>query len=161
MAEVRPRAAVLATIGAAGIGASAYFVWLDNRAPELIPLRKLLFVGDITGDAPTYWQSMAAPLVVVSAIALLGSFALSRLILLIGFLLGLTTVGLWAATDLLEVEGGVSMDMIGAGLWVNVGALVVLLIGLIALRRKGEPDEEEDDEEYTPNQFTPRGFGDN
>lgn len=158
MAEVRPRAAVLATIGAAGIGASAYFIWLVNRSPELIPLRKLLFVGEVTGDAPSYWQSMAAPLVVVSAIALIGALALSRLLLLIGFLLGLTTVGLWVVTDLLEVEGGISLDKLGAGIWVNLGALIALLIGLIALRQRSEDDEEDD--EFSPTPFSPKGFGD-
>jgi hypothetical protein len=159
MAEVRPRAAVLATIGAAGLGASAYFVWLTNRAPELIPLRKLLFVGEVAGDAPSYWQSMAAPLVVISALGLLGALVLSRLILLIGFLLGLTTLGLWIATDLLEVEGGISLDKIGTGVWVNLGSLLVLLVGLIALRRGGEEDEDEDDE-FSPTPFSPKGFGD-
>ncbi|GAB3411454.1 hypothetical protein [Flindersiella endophytica] len=151
MGQVRPRAAVLSTIGAAGIGASAYFVWLTSRTPEQIPLRKLLFVGDVTGDATSYWQSMAAPLVVISALCLIGALALSRLVLLIGLLLGATTVGLWVATDLLDVEGGLQLNSIGrtvgVGAWVCLGALVVLLIGLVSLRRRGDEEDEEYDEE--------------
>lgn len=151
MAQVRPRAAVLSTIGAAGIGASAYFVWLTSRTPEQIPLRKLLFVGDVTGDATSYWQSMAAPLVVISALCLIGALALSRLVLLIGLLLGATTVGLWVATDLLDVEGGLQLNSIGrtvgVGAWVCLGSLIVLLIGLVALRGRGDEDEEYDEEE--------------
>jgi hypothetical protein len=152
MGQVRPRAAVLSTIGAAGIGASAYFVWLSSRTPEQIPLRKLLFVGDVTGNAASYWESMAAPLVVISALCLIGALALSRLVMLIGLLLGLTTVGLWVATDLLDVEGGLQLGSIGRtvglGAWVCLGALIVLLIGLVALRKRGyDEDEEFEDEE--------------
>ena len=142
MAQVRPRAAVLATIGAAGIGASAYFVWLAGRTPEQIPLRKLLLVGEVTGDATSYWQSMAAPLVVVSAVALLGAVLLSRLVLLVALLLGLTTAGLWAATDLLETEGPITVDAIGIGAWISAGAMLLLLIGLSALRKRGPDDED-------------------
>lgn len=151
MGQVRPRAAVLSTIGAAGIGASAYFVWLTSRTPEQIPLRKLLFVGDVAGEATSYWQSMAAPLVVVSAICLIGALALSRLVLLIGLLLGLTTVGLWVATDLLDVEGGLQLSSIGrtvgVGAWICLGALLVLLVGLLALRGRGDEDEDYDEED--------------
>jgi len=155
MAQVRPRAAVLATIGAAGIGASAYFVWLAGRTPERIPLRKLLLVGEVTGDAPSYWQSMAAPLVVVSALALVGAVLLSRLVLLVAFLLALTTAGLWVATDLLETDGPITVDIIGIGAWICAGAMFLLFIGLCALRKRDTDDEDVETDEDEPDAEEP------
>ncbi|HEY6740476.1 MAG TPA: hypothetical protein VI076_16655 [Actinopolymorphaceae bacterium] len=162
MAQVRPRAAVLATIGSVGVAAGAYFAWTGGRLAQEVPLRKLLFV-DVSGDAPSYWMSMAAPLAVVAGLGVLGALLLSRVVLLIAFLLGAATVGLWSATDLVE-SGSVTLGSIGLGAWITVGALLLTLISLIALRTRGDEDEDdldpEDDDEVRPFRPSPSSYTD-
>ncbi|HEY6740384.1 MAG TPA: hypothetical protein VI076_16185 [Actinopolymorphaceae bacterium] len=165
MAQVRPRAAVLATIGSVAVAAGAYFAWTGGRLAQEIPLRKLLFV-DVSGDAPSYWMSMAAPLAVVAGIGVLGALLLSRVVLLIAFLLGAATVGLWSVTDLIE-SGSVTLGSIGLGAWITAGALLLVLISLIVLRTRGDDEDDlddaldpEDDDEVRPYSPTSRSYGD-
>lgn len=154
MGQVRPRAAVISTVGALGVAASAYFEWTTNGgAADAVPLQRLLFASEVP-SSPEYWQSMAAPLVVVGGIGVLGTLLLSRVVLLISFLLGVATAGLWVATEVLESSDGFSIDSVRLGGWVLLGALLVLLIGLIALRN-GQ-DDEEDEDDITPFSPTPR-----
>src|SRR5206468_2919684 len=96
MTDIRPRAAVLATIGAIAVAASAYFDWLGNRSPRDTQLERLLLQSDSTATASSYWMSMAAVLAAVGAIGVLGTLLLSRLVVWLAFLLALATLALWA-----------------------------------------------------------------
>ncbi|MBM7787731.1 hypothetical protein [Tenggerimyces flavus] len=154
MATVRPRAAVLATVGSLGIAASAYMAWFDSRVADTVPFVRVLFGGSPTDTAVSYWQSMAAPLVIVGAIGTLGALALSRALLWLTFVLGLVTVGLWGTNEILD-RGAASLAIgdFGTGAFVAVAGLLVLLVSTIALR--GGSDETDPDEVSA----LPRGYG--
>jgi hypothetical protein len=149
--DIRPRAAVLATIGALAVAASAYFDWLDSRSPDQIPVEQLLLQPGPAETAASYYQSMAAPLVVIGAIGVLATLFLSRALLWVTFLLALATLGLWVTTVVLEVSpGDLAISDVQPGAWINLGAVVLLLIGAAALRGRGDEDMDEDDEFDTP-----------
>ncbi len=146
MKEIRPRAAVLATIGSIAVAASAYFDWLGNRSPVDTPVQRLLLQPDAGDAASSYWMSMAASLVVAGAIGTVGTLLLSRLVIWLGLLLGAATVGLWAATALSETSPNELVADLQPGAWISVGAIVLMLLGAVALRRrKDDLDEDEDD----------------
>lgn len=149
MTAIRPRAAVLATVGALGVASSAYFDWFGNDSPRQIRLERLLMQPDANGQATSYWLSMAAPLAVAGAIGVLGTLLLVRLLVWLSFLVGLVTVALWAtetAFDVAEIQA----NDIQPGAWISLGGLVLLVIGAAALRRRspaGEDDAEENESE--------------
>ena len=154
MATVRPRAAVLATVGSLGFAASEYMAWFDSRAADTVPLVRMLLGGSPTDTSVSYWQSMAAPLVVVGALGVLGALALSRAVLWIAILLGLATLGLWGTNELTDRgTSGLGLDDFGAGAYVAVASILVLLVSTIALR--GGSDTEEANEVTA----LPRGYG--
>jgi hypothetical protein len=151
MTDIRPRAAVLATIGALAVAASAYFDWLGSRSPDQIPVEQLLLQPDPAETAASYYQSMATPLVVVGAIGVLATLFLSRALLWVTFLLALATLGLWVTTVVLEVDPGeLVVSDIQAGAWINLGAVILILIGAAALRRRDDDDLDDEDEFETP-----------
>jgi hypothetical protein len=84
MAGIRPAAAVLALFGSLGVGFSAYLDWLDGRAPDEIPIR--LLVDDVTGEAPSYWRSLAVPLGIASVVGIVGVLLRSRSMLALAFI---------------------------------------------------------------------------
>jgi hypothetical protein len=148
MTDIRPRAAVLATVGALGVASSAYFDWFADNSPRQIRLEQLLMQPDANGQATSYWLSMAAPLAVAGAIGVLGTFLLVRLLVWLSFLVGLVTVALWATETAFDVAE-IQLNDIQPGAWVSLGGLLLLLIGAAALRRRRPADEEapaEDDE---------------
>lgn len=154
MATVRPRAAVLATVGSLGIAASAYMAWFDSRVADTVPFVRVLFGGSPTDTAVSYWQSMAAPLVVVGALGVLGALALSRAVLWLTFVLGLVTVGLWGTNEVLDRDpASLGVGDFGAGAYVAVASLLLLLITTIVLR--GGSDGMDPDEVSA----LPRGYG--
>jgi hypothetical protein len=79
--------------GFLGVGFSAYLDWLNGRAPDEIPIR--LLVDDITGEAPSYWWSLALPLVISSVVGILGVLLRSRGLLALAFIAGLGTFVWW------------------------------------------------------------------
>lgn len=146
MSDIRPRAAVLATIGALAVAASSYFDWLGNRSPRDTQLERLLLQSDSTDAASSYWMSMAAPLAVIGALGVLGTLALSRLVLWLTFLLALATVALWATGAVFDAApGGLVLADVQPGAWVNLGGVILLLIGAAALRQRTDEDDEEDE----------------
>ncbi|HEY8454957.1 MAG TPA: hypothetical protein VIL34_05150 [Actinopolymorphaceae bacterium] len=151
MTDIRPRAAVLATLGAIAVAASAYFDWLAGRSPRDIPVQQLLLQGGSTDTVMDYWQSMATPLVVISAIGVLGALFLSRFLLWLAFLFDLAALGLWVASVVLEASPGeVVVGDLQAGAWIALGSVILLLIGAAALRRRPNEVEEEDEFETPP-----------
>lgn len=152
MTPVRPRAAVLATIAALALAASAYFPWLADDSPRQVPLRELLLQPDGGAMLPSYWQSMAAPLVVAGAVGTLGALLLWRVLLSVSLLAGLATIGLWITTVLFELEPDeLAVRNFQAGAWISLGAVLLLLTATIALRRREmdeEPVEEDEEDDY-------------
>lgn len=149
MTIVRPRAAVLATIGAIAIASGAYFDWLGNRSPQQVRLQDLLTrpaVNDLAGQTLNYWTSMAAPLAVAGAIGVLGALLLVRVLLWLSFLLGVATVGLWVGR-VAFADGAAQFRVadVQPGAWIALGGLVLVLIGASALRRRAATDEEAGD----------------
>lgn len=142
MTDIRPRAAVLATIGALGVASSAYFDWFGGDSPRQIRLEQLLMQPDASGQAPSYWLSMAAPLAVAGAMGVLGTLLLVRLLVWLSFLVGLVTVALWATETAFDVAE-IQVNDIQPGAWVSLGGLLLLVIGAAALRRRGPADAEE------------------
>lgn len=162
MGTVRPRAAVIATIGSLAIPASAYFEWTGGDTAETLPLRQLLFV-EPAGTDVSYWQSVAAPLAVIGVIGVIGALLLNRLVLLIALLLGVATATLWVVSQVLDSESQFAIGQVGVGAWMLLGALIVLLVGLVALRSRRRPDEDGDDhsdDEIRPFSPSPHPFDD-
>jgi hypothetical protein len=136
MVDIRPAAAVLALLGSLGIGFSAYLDWLDSRAPDEIPIR--LLIDDITGEAPSYWRSLALPLVIASVLGILGVVLRSRRVLALAFIAGLGTFVWWIVREA-DLRDELDVSDFEAGAWVLVGSAVALLIGGAALRRVSRP----------------------
>jgi hypothetical protein len=136
MVDIRPAAAVLALLGALGIGFSAYLDWLDSRAPDEIPIR--LLIDDITGEAPSYWRSLALPLVIASVLGILGVVLRSRGVLALAFIAGLGTFVWWIVREA-DLRDELDVSDFEAGAWVLVGSAAALLIGGAALRRVSRP----------------------
>jgi hypothetical protein len=148
MTQVRPRAAVLATIAALALAASAYFPWLADDSPRQVPLRELFLQPESTALLPSYWESMAAPLAVAGAVGTLGALLCWRPLLVLSFLAGLVTVGLWITTVLAELEPAeFAIGDVQLGAWISVGAIVLLLLATIALRRRASDEEEAEETE--------------
>src|SRR5262249_46995251 len=98
MTDIRPRAAVIATLGAVAVAASAYFNWLSDQSPLDIQIQRLLLQPDATEPATSYWMSMATPLVAVAAVGVLGTLLLTRVVVWLAFLVGLATLALWVTS---------------------------------------------------------------
>jgi hypothetical protein len=160
MTDIRPRAAVIATLGAVAVAASAYFVWLSDQSPLDIQLQRLLLQTDSTDPASTYWMSMATPLVAVAAIGVLGTLLLSRLLVWLAFLLGLANLALWVTSVVYDAAPGeLSVGAIQPGAWINLGGIVLLLVGAATLRRRGDEDEEDEDD-FATQPLTRQGASD-
>lgn len=136
MADIRRAAAVLALLGSLGVGFSAYLDWLDGRAPDEIPIR--LLVDDITGEAPSYWRSLAVPLGIASVVGIVGVLLRSVVVLALAFAGGLGTFVWWMVRES-DLRDELYVSDLEAGAWVLVGSALALLVGGAALRRFGRP----------------------
>src|ERR687898_811251 len=114
----------------------AYLDWLDGRAPDEIPIR--LLVDDITGEAPSYWRSLALPLGISSVVGILGVLLRSRGVLALAFIGGLGTFVWWILREA-DLRDELDISDFEAGAWVLVGSAAALLIGGAALRRFSTP----------------------
>jgi hypothetical protein len=160
MTDIRPRAAVIATLGAIAVAASAYFGWLSDQSPQDIQLERLLLQADSADPATSYWMSMATPLVVIGAIGVLGTLLLSRLLIWLAFLLGLATLALWVTSVVYDAAPGeLAIADILPGAWINLGGVLLLLVGAASLRRRNDEDDE-DEEDYATQPLTRQGVSD-
>ncbi|MBD0292430.1 MAG: hypothetical protein ICV70_02500 [Jiangellaceae bacterium] len=129
----RINSTLLTALGAVGVAVSAYLNWFDGRPPTQIPLARLLQT-QVTGNAASYWTSMAAPLALAGLLGLAGAVLRSRLAIAIAGLAGLGTLVCWVLMQALDL----SPDNLGAadyeiGLWICVGSLGLLLVGLLGM----------------------------
>lgn len=152
----RTAGAVVAALGAAGVAASAYLEWFDDQTPRDMPFERL-FQTEISGDASSYWTSVAAPLAIVGVIGLIGLLLRSRLVFTVAGLVGLATLVLWIIMTAIDLSPN---DLEAAdyqpGVWVCAASLVILLIGIIGMGRRYPREELSPDEPAAYDEEPPR-----
>jgi len=131
----RPTAQALTALGALALGVSAFFNWFDDLDATEIATR-WLFWDDArtTGDE---LASMAVPLLAAALVALLGALIGSRLLGGLGLLVGLATAVTWVVRQA-DVDSGFGIGDIQEGGWIALGGLVLLVLGVVGLRRHTE-----------------------
>lgn len=135
MTRQRAGGAVLAAIGAIGVTASAYLYWFDDREATDIPVERLVQT-DVSGTASSYWTSVAIALAVVAVLGVVGAILQSRLVLVIGWLVGVATLALFVvmqAVDNANDDLGFTANHVQAGAWACAVALIVMLIGIVSM----------------------------
>ena len=135
MTRQRAGGAVLAAIGAIGVTASAYLYWFDGREATDIPVERLIQT-DVSGTASSYWTSVAIALAAVAVLGVVGAILQSRLLLVIGWLVGVATLALFVvmqAVDNADDDLGFTANHLQAGAWACAVALIVMLIGIVIM----------------------------
>ncbi|PSL03739.1 hypothetical protein CLV30_107220 [Haloactinopolyspora alba] len=140
----RVTGAVVAALGALGAAAGVYLDWSGDRPAQELPLERI-YQADVVDEASSYWNSMAVPFVVTGLLGVLGALLLSRFILVLGWLVGAAAIVLWAVMQLTDDELDVGAGDLQTGFWVSAGALIVMLVGVLAMggRRRGAGDRED------------------
>ena len=137
----RAGGAVLAAVGALGVSASAYLYWFDGREATDIPVERL-FQTDVSGTASSYWTSVAIALALVTVLGVVGAILQSRLVLVLGWLIGVATLALWVvmqAIDNVDDDLDFTANDAQAGAWACAVALLVMLIGIVAMGPRDRP----------------------
>ncbi len=120
--------AVFAAAGALGVSAGAYLDWYAGPPPATgIPLAAL-FQASAAGVTTEFWGSLAAPLVIVGAIGVLGLVVRSRLTFALSAGLAAFTVGMWTLMRMIDAEFVVSEA--GPGMWVVLAGVAVIAVGI-------------------------------
>ena len=130
----------LALLGAVGVTASAYLNWFDDRTPETVPIDRL-FQSGVTEEASSYWTSVALPLAIVTLLAVIGLVLRSRLILVVGWLIGVATLVLFVVQQAND-DADFSVGDLQAGAWVALAGLIVMLLGLASMGGRPKPEPE-------------------
>ena len=132
----RTAGAVVGALGALVVTASAYLDWYADQMPTDIPLERL-FQTEVSGDASSYWTSVAAPLALAGVVGVIGMLLRSRLLLSVAGLIGLATLVLWIVMTAIDLS---PEDLDAAdyqpGVWVCAAGLVILLIGIVGMGRR-------------------------
>ncbi|TDD98254.1 hypothetical protein [Jiangella asiatica] len=131
--------AIIAAGGSLLCAVSAYLSWYGDRAPFELPIRHLVETGT-PAAAAGYWTSVAAPLAVVGGLGALGALVRFRLLIGLGWMIGVATLVLWGlmraigdATDNAPAWGDVRY-----GVWVCVAGLVALMVGIAVMGPRRE-----------------------
>lgn len=134
--------AIIGGVGALLCAASAYVDWYADRAPQDMPLTQLVQAGQ-NGMASGYWESVAAPLAALGAVGVLGALVRSRLLLGLAWLTGVATVALWWIMRLIgqATDQAPPGAQFGFGVWLAVGALLIVLIGIAVMGPRREEIE--------------------
>ncbi|MGH9246273.1 MAG: hypothetical protein ACRD29_18570 [Acidimicrobiales bacterium] len=118
------------------IAAAAFLPWTAGREATEIPFRDLF---GVTGDTAGFGASLALPLLAAAVLALLGTFAVSRWLLLVAGLVAVATTGGWIAQMALDDASDFTVDDLRLGVWLGAaGFLVALLAGFAARGRRAE-----------------------
>ncbi len=137
------RRTIGAIIGGAGslvCGASSLVRWYADDPPRVLSSTQLVRAGE-ADEAAGFWTSMAAPLVIVAVLGLLGALMRSRLLVGLAWMGGVATAALWGLMRLIGVvvgAGPADLD-IGFGVWLCVVGLLAMLVGVVVM---GPPREE-------------------
>ena len=141
MAARRVAGAFLALLGAVGVTASAYLNWFGDQTPETAPLDRL-FQSGVTEQASSYWTSVALPLALVTVVTVVGVVLRSRLVLLVAWLIGAATLVLFVVQQANDTAGFAIGDL-QTGVWVALAGLLVMLLGVLSMGERAEPEAEE------------------
>lgn len=142
----RAGGAALAALGGIGASASAYLYWHDGRDATEFPIERLFQTG-VTGDASSYWSSVAIVFGVVAALGVIGAVLRSRFVLTLGWLIGVLALAAWVtlqAVDAVDNNVDLSANDIQAGAWACALALVVMLAGIVGMGPKKRDDDEDE-----------------
>lgn len=140
MTAQRVAGAFLALLGAVGVTASAYLSWFSDRTPESAPIDRL-FESGVTEQASSYWTSVALPLAVVTFVAAIGVLLRSRVVLAVGWLIGLATLVLFVVQELNDAADFAIGDL-QAGAWVAIAGLIIMLVGVVSMGGRPAPEFE-------------------
>lgn len=147
----RASGAVLAALGALGVTASAYLHWYADRDATTVPIDQLFQPGVATDDASSYWTSIAVVLAAVAVFGVIGALFASRVILTVGWLIGLAALALWVVMQAVDPgPDGFYVNDIQAGAWICAIALLVMLVGIVSMGRR----ERDVDGDAEPAPFT-------
>jgi hypothetical protein len=128
--------AALAAAGTLGVAAGTYLDWYAG-APRAtgIPLAAL-FQASPAGITTEFWGSLAAPLVLVGAIGVLGVIVRSRVTFALAASLAAFTVGMWTLMRI--IEGEFEVSGVGPGMWLAVAGVAVIVVGILAMGSRRE-----------------------
>lgn len=124
--------AILATVGALFVASSAYLDWFANRTATDIPLHRL-YETSVSGDAASYWRSVALPVVLVSIIAIIALIVRSRVLFAVGWLVGAVTLVLFVAMQYNDDAVDFAFGDLQAGVWQALVASGVMLLGIVIM----------------------------
>ena len=138
----RTTGAAACAVGVLLMTGSAYLTWYSGEAASSLPIAQLVQATP-EGAASSYWRSLAAPLAILGGVGLLGAAIRSRVLLGFAWLIGVTTLVLWAimraiakATD--KVDEAASA---GVGPLVCVVGTVIVLAGIAFMGPRAEEVE--------------------
>ena len=131
MTSRRIAGAFLVLLGAVGVTASAYLNWYDGRPAEHTPLDRL-FQADVAGDAVSYWTSVAVPLALVTFVTVVGLLLQSRLVVAVGWMIGLGTLVLFTIMQSRDATD-FSIGDLQSGAWVAVAGLALIVLGVASM----------------------------
>lgn len=131
--------AIIAAAGSVLCAGSAYLSWYGDRAPRELPIRHLVETGP-PAMAAGYWASVAAPLAVVGALGAFGALVRFRLLIGLGWMIGVATVVLWGLMRAIgdATDNAPAWADVRYGVWVCVAGLVTLLVGVAVMGPRRE-----------------------
>ncbi len=134
----RVAGAFLALLGAVGVTASAYLNWFADRTPQTVPIDRL-FQSGVTGEASSYWTSVALPLALVTLVAVVGVILRSRLVLAVAWLIGAATLVLFVVQQAND-SADFSVGDLQTGAWIAIAGLLVMLLGVASMGARPTPE---------------------
>jgi peptidoglycan/LPS O-acetylase OafA/YrhL len=107
-----------------------------------MPIRHLV-QATATGEASTYWTSMAAPLAVLGILGVLGALLRFRLLLGFAWMTGVAVTVLWILMRVISSATSQSSESadLRYGVWVCVAGLVIIMVGIAVMGPRREEIE--------------------
>jgi hypothetical protein len=113
---------ILSLLGVVALAVSAFSTWIADRAATDIPVADLF---GFTGESASFVVSIGLVLLVVPAVGLVATLAVSRVLQAIAGIAGLVVAGDWIFQALVD---DVPAGDIGLGAWLALGGSVLLVL---------------------------------
>jgi hypothetical protein len=113
---------ILSLLGVVALAVSAFSTWIADRDAVELPVQDLF---GITGDTASFAVSIGGVLLVVAAVGLVATLAVSRVLQALAGVAGLVVAGDWIFQAILD---DVAVGDIGFGAWLALGGSVLLLL---------------------------------